>query len=436
MASARPHSPEPTGPLLNTACEAGAGEREALSLAYQAVRDRTEALAAPLGAEDQNLQSMPDASPCKWHRAHTTWFFETFILQRYQPDFRWHEPHFCELFNSYYQAIGKQYPRPKRGLISRPDIHQVADYRAEVDRRITDLLNSVDQRHWRAVSGLAALGLNHEQQHQELILTDVQHGLFQNPSLPAYRLSGAPAATPAGQTAWLSLDGGLANIGHTGTGFAFDNESPCHSYYLEPYRLASRPVSVAEYQAFIRDGGYDNPLLWLSDGWAWQQAGQISHPLYWLERDGECSTQFTLFGERELHPDAPVSHLSYYEANAYANWAGARLPTEQEWEHAVRTLNAWPTEADDSLLPAFDAADRGPLVFGGVWEWTASAYSPYPGFKPGAGAVGEYNGKFMSNQIVLRGRSCLTAAGHSRASYRNFFYPDARWQCSGIRLAQ
>jgi ergothioneine biosynthesis protein EgtB len=382
---------------------------DALPRRYQAVRAASLALAAPLSAEDCALQSMPDASPTKWHLAHTSWYFETFALEPALPDYRAFDPAFRVLFNSYYNGVGPQYARPQRGLLTRPSLDQVLAYREHVDRHLLALL---DGKLDDARREIIELGTHHEQQHQELILTDLKHLFAQNPLAPVYSESGAhPARVDARDARFVAFPGGLREIGHAGGGFAFDNEGPRHRVYLEPFALASRPVSNREYLAFVDAGGYRDPEPWLADGWATVQRQGWEAPLYW-QRRGDAWWTFTLRGARELALDEPVTHVSFYEADAYARWAGARLPTEQEWEVAATG------------------------AFGDVWEWTRSAYAPYPGYAPAAGALGEYNGKFMSNQMVLRGGSCATPADHLRASYRNFFYPDARWQFSGIRLAR
>jgi ergothioneine biosynthesis protein EgtB len=392
-----------------------------LARRHAAVRRRSLALAAPLSAEDQALQSMPDASPTKWHLAHTTWFFETVVLAPHQPGHRPFDPRYGKLFNSYYESLGPRHPRPQRGLLSRPSLAEVHAYRAAVDAAMAAFMANADADTWAAAAGLVELGLHHEQQHQELMLTDILHALSMNPLLPAaYPIdAGLPGLAPAapvspGAPDWCEQAGGDVPVGHDGVGFAFDNESPRHAVRLQPFALARRLVTNAEQQAFIDDGGYRRPELWLSDGWATVQAQGWRAPLHWLD-DGR---QFTLHGSMPRLPDAPVLHLSFYEAAAHAEWAGARLPTEFEWEAAVTGPNP-PEQA-----------------FGSVWQWTRSSYDPYPRFRPPTGAVGEYNGKFMVGQIVLRGSSLATPEGHARASYRNFFPPAARWQFTGLRLAR
>ncbi|MDB5986893.1 MAG: hypothetical protein JWR16_1946 [Nevskia sp.] len=408
-----------------------------LSARVVQVRSLSRRLAKPLSPEDCGAQSMPDASPVKWHLAHTTWFFETFLLRRYVPGYRVFDERYGLLFNSYYEALGPRHPRPLRGLLTRPSLDSVLAYRAQVDAALGDWLSSGKVND--EALALIELGLHHERQHQELLLTDVKHLLFQNPLQPAYRSDLiAPHATAAQPLRFHDVAEGRIDIGHDGDGFAFDNESPRHTQWLQPHRIADRPVSNAEYRAFIRDGGYRRAEFWLSDGWAIVQTRDWQRPLYWNE---DLSASFTLAGIQPLAESAPVCHVSYYEADAYARWAGARLPTEVEWEVSAATLPISGNFVDSDLLQATAPAETQELprlrqFFGDVWEWTGSAYLPYPGFRIAPGAVGEYNGKFMNNQMVLRGGSCVSHADHLRASYRNFFYADARWQFSGIRLAQ
>ena len=375
---------------------------------FLAVRKLTEQLAAPLSAEDQTVQSMPDASPTKWHLAHTTWFFETFVLRPHARNYRAFDPAYEYLFNSYYEAVGPRHPRPQRGMITRPGVAEVLAYRRYVTDAMTGLLAGGDNR----IAPLVELGLHHEQQHQELLLMDAKHLLAQNPLKPAYHAIVA-AKAKARPLAWREFEGGLVEIGHDGSGFAFDNEGPRHRVWLEPFALAARPVNCGEYLAFMDDGGYRRPEFCLSAGWdsVCQRGWQA--PLYW-ERDGEGWQVFTLSGMTAIDPSQPVCHVSAYEAAAYAKWAGKRLPREQEWETGAGAVED----------------------IGQVWEWTASPYVAYPGYREPAGAIGEYNGKFMANQMVLRGGCAATPRDHIRTTYRNFFPPDARWMFGGIRLAE
>jgi ergothioneine biosynthesis protein EgtB len=425
--------------------------RTALAEAYPAIRGLTEALAAPLSPEDQTVQSMPDVSPTKWHRAHTTWFFETFLLLAELDGYRPFHPSYGYLFNSYYEAVGERYPRPDRGLVTRPGVHEIAAYRGHVDEAMGRLLDTPAPAE---VLDLVELGLHHEQQHQELLLMDIKHVLSKSPLAPRY-VSGplGPPAAPrapgpctvpdvpppgapgeAPKLGWVEHQGGVAEIGLGGTAFGFDNESPRHRVLLAPFALADRPVTCGEWAAFADDGGYDKPELWLSDGWAAVRSQGWDAPLYW-SGDAAGRRVFTLAGERALDPGEPVCHVSYYEADAYARWAGARLPTEAEWEVVAQGSPTGPDGAPYRVHPD-RRGGRGMRLFGDVWQWTQSAYSPYPGFRPAPGAVGEYNGKFMVNQQVLRGSSCLTPVGHARPTYRNFFPAAARWPCTGVRLAR
>ena len=417
-----------------------------LAARFAEIRARTLTLAAPLSAEDCVAQSMPDASPVKWHLAHTTWFFETFILEpRGVPAF---EPAFRVLFNSYYNAVGEKHPRPERGLLTRPSLESVRAYRAHVDREMQAVWPDANGN--GALSALLELGLHHEEQHQELILTDVKHLLSRHPTRPAYRpaqevapsseiASRSPAAS-GHERDFTAFPEGVCEVGHAGPGFAFDNECPRHRVYVGAFELATRPVTNAEFLGFIGDGGYQRPDLWLSLGWDIVQAQRWQAPLYWEQHDGAWR-RFTLSGMAPLDPRAPVCHISYFEADAFARWAGARLPTEFEWEVAARDIPPTGHFADaggfDPRPASAGAQPAGPAqLFGDVWDWTSSSYGPYPGFRVARGAVGEYNGKFMCNQYVLRGGSCATPASHIRATYRNFFPPEARWQFSGLRLAR
>lgn len=389
-------------------------EADDMGARFRAIRARTNALAAPLSPEDCQIQSMPDASPTKWHLAHTSWFFETFILKPLLPGYSEFDPAYAVLFNSYYVGVGARHPRPQRGLLSRPGLADIMAYRTHVDAAIETYLDRVGG----SVSDLFELGLQHEQQHQELILMDALHALSCNPLEPAYWTSRSANDRPVvgGSDDWLDAPGGLVSIGHDGQGFAFDNEGPVHRAWVEPFRIATRLVTNGTYIAFIEDGGYSRPQLWLSDGWDAVQAQGWTAPLYW-DHDELGWTRFSLAGRQPVNLTEPVTHISYYEADAFARWAGSRLPTEQEWEVAASAL----------------AIEQ---VEGSAWQWTRSPYVPYPGFAAAEGPVGEYNGKFMANQMVLRGGSSATPDGHTRITYRNFFPPTARWAFSGVRLAR
>ncbi len=405
---------------------------------YEQVRAHTEALAAPLSPEDQTVQSMPDVSPTKWHRAHVTWFFETFVLAEREPGFAPFQERYWFLFNSYYETVGPRYSRPDRGLVSRPGAHEVGDYRANVDERVRDLLDRLDGGALAALADTVELGFHHEQQHQELLLMDIKHVLSRNPLRPTYRGGPVPRGEPDA-LGWVDVDGGLVSVGHDGDGFHFDNEGPRHRAWLEPFRLADRLVTNGEWLAFMADGGYARHELWLSDGWGTVNREGWRAPLYWTQEDGVW-LEHTLHGTWPVNPALPVSHVSFYEADAYASWAGARLPSEVEWEHAVVTAGVSPggNLADvETFHPRPAPPSTGGLrqLFGDCWEWTSSAYHPYPGFQPPAGAVGEYNGKFMSNQMVLRGGCALTPPDHARITYRNFFPHRSRWALTGVRLA-
>ena len=405
--------------------------QDTLADRYEAVRQTTERLARPLSAEDQTVQSMPDVSPTKWHRAHTSWFFETFLLEPFQTGYQPFHPDFGYLFNSYYESVGPRYSRAMRGCVSRPGVAEIADYRRHVDEHMADFLD-------HGVGGkersLVELGLHHEQQHQELLLMDIKHVLAMSPLDQPY-LAPPPTGVPAsvGRADWVKHDGGLISVGHDGTGFAFDNEGPAHQVALEPFALADRLVTCGEWLDFMADGGYRTVGLWLSDGWAAVQSQDWEAPLYWERHDGDW-TVFTLHGRRPVDRNEPVCHVSYYEADAFASWAGSRLPTEFEWEASATGQPIEGQLTDDRT--AHPAVQSAPSWFGGAWAWTSSAYLPYPRFRPASGAVGEYNGKFMVNQQVLRGGSCVTPGGHVRATYRNFYPPAARWPFTGLRLAK
>lgn len=406
---------------------------------YQQVRAATEALCAPLEIEDYVVQSMADASPAKWHLAHTAWFFETFVLLELCPGYRPHDPAFGYLFNSYYQSVGAMHARAERGALSRPTVNQVIAYRRAVDQAMTALLSRSDAPARAEIDRRTEIGLHHEQQHQELLLMDAKHMLSVNPLEPAYHARAIPGGRAAPPAAWVEFEAGVRQIGHAGDEFAYDNETPRHRVYLDGFALADRLVTAGEWQDFIDDGGYARADLWLSDGWARCQAEGWAAPLYWSRKESHWF-EHTLSGVRPVDPHAPVVHVSFYEADAYARWAGARLPREAEWEVAARAQPIAGNFADDGHyhpLPLGDD-DRGPLrqLWGHVWEHTASPYVAYPGFRPLPGALGEYNGKFMSNQQVLRGGSCATPADHMRATYRNFFYPHQRWAFGGVRLAR
>jgi ergothioneine biosynthesis protein EgtB len=429
-----------TPPVEAEAPPAVSGPGSILLAEYRAVRGQTETLGEPLEPEDFVVQSMPDASPAKWHFAHTTWFFETFVLSAALPGYRPRFPQYNFLFNSYYNAIGERIARDRRGLLSRPTIAEVRTYRRDVDGRMADWLGSVDEAALGPLAPLVVLGLHHEQQHQELILTDLKHAFAGNPLRPLYRDRPAEASASPGPLAWTGFPGGVHRIGHEGPGFAFDNETPRHAEYLERFELASRPATNGEYLAFLEDGGYDRPEFWLSDGWAARKSRGWTAPLYWENADQRWMAT-TLAGWRPVEPDEPVTHVSFYEADAFARWSGARLPTEAEWEVAALERPVVGNFLESGRYhpapaPGSTGEDHPSQMFGDVWEWTRSPYSPYPGYRPADGALGEYNGKFMCNQMVLRGGSCATPRLHIRGTYRNFFPPDARWQFSGIRLAR
>ena len=412
-------------------------ERESLLLDYLRIRKDSANICAPLQTEDYCIQTMPDVSPAKWHLAHTSWFFETFLLVPLAKNYRCFDPAYDHLFNSYYLTHGTPYARPARGLLSRPTVTEIYQYREAIDEAMHALFANLSDQAWKQAAPLITLGLNHEQQHQELMLTDLKHVFAHNPLRPRYRDLPVSNTDKVEPLSWIAAAEGIHEVGHTGSGFGYDNEFPRHRVLLQPFALASRPVTNAEYLEFINDGGYSNPALWLSDGWATLQANNWQAPLYWEKRDGEW-WYMTLGGMRPVDMHAPVCHVSQYEAVAYAHWTGDRLATEFEWETSVSDLAIEGNFRGTDYLQPIAASNRSALqqCYGDVWEWTASAYSPYPGYRVPEGTVGEYNGKFMSSQVVLRGGSCATPADHIRSSYRNFFYPKDRWQFSGIRLAR
>jgi ergothioneine biosynthesis protein EgtB len=411
-----------------------------LSLAERFSHTREQSVAACklLSIEDYGLQAEDFTSPPKWHLAHTSWFFETFLLKPYLHGYQVLNEQYSYLFNSYYNGVGEQFPRPRRGLLSRPTVAQVLDYRHHVDHHLLQLLAREDHPERQEILRRCALGIEHEQQHQELFYTDLKYSLFCNPLYPVYCPFLGDLAVSSGSAAgWQRYDGGLIDIGHGGAGFAFDNEGPRHRFYLHPFELATRLVTNGEFLGFIEDGGYRNPELWLADGWAELQTSGWCRPHYWIEREGAL-LEYTLHGLLPLLPDQPVCHISAYEADAYARWAGGRLPTEMEWEAAAAGQAVDAAGVDDGVYQPQPCARGDGLhqLYGECWQWTSSAYHPYPGYAPAAGAIGEYNGKFMANQWVLRGGSCVSKAEHLRATYRNFFYPRDRWQFTGLRLAR
>ncbi|MFO0889094.1 MAG: ergothioneine biosynthesis protein EgtB [Isosphaeraceae bacterium] len=423
-------------------------DRDELKRCYREVRRTTEALCEPLEVEDHVIQSMPDASPAKWHLAHTSWFFETFVLAPEAPGYRPVDPRYGFLFNSYYNAVGERIARDRRGLLSRPTVAEVYAYRAAIDEQVEGFLDRAADAVIEKVRGTIILGLHHEQQHQELIVTDIKHALAGNPLRPVYR-EREDGSNPPGLSVppirWVEFDAGLREIGHEGSSFAFDNETPRHRQYVHGFAVADRPVTNGEYLRFIEDRGYGRPQFWLSDGWFAATRNHWCGPLYWESQDDHRERLFTLSGMRDLDPDVPVCHVSYFEADAYARWAGARLPTEAEWETAAKSgPSSGGTFLESGRFHPGTLLGRegrpGPTaisrLLGDVWEWTQSPYTAYHGFRPAPGAIGEYNGKFMCNQFILRGGSCATPRSHIRATYRNFFPPEARWQFSGIRLAK
>ncbi len=411
-----------------------------LTAEYREVRSATERLCAGLNIEDFVIQSMPDASPVKWHLAHTTWFFETFVLAGADSMHGSVLPESSYLFNSYYNLVGPMHARDKRGLLSRPTVREVSSYRAAIDRKMEDLMDALDDKQWHQIGPVIRLGLNHEQQHQELILTDLKHLFAQNPLRPNYRNAAGRAfeVSEIPPLRWVQFEEGVYRVGHERNDeFCFDNEMPAHRHFLESFSLGSRLITNAEYLAFMEDGGYERPELWLAAGWDAAKQGGWNAPLYWERNYGGWSS-YDLSGMRPIGLAEPVCHVSYFEADTYARWAGARLPFEAEWESAAVDLPCEGNFVDTGILHPVsgDALPGIRQIFGDAWEWTASSYAPYPGYRPGVGALGEYNGKFMCNQYVLRGGSCVTPRSHIRATYRNFFAPDKRWQFTGIRLAK
>ena len=411
----------------------------ALTSQFEQVRALTDTLVEPLSAEDQLVQSMADVSPTKWHRAHTTWFFETFVLAPNQPGYVDVDPSYDYLFNSYYEAVGPRQPRAERGMLSRPSVDEIAEYRAAVDSSMIAFLKELDD-HDPALLDLIELGLHHEQQHQELLLMDIKHVFWTHPFKPRYSdltgRGGHAVSQAAAPVSWTGFEGGLIDIGHQGSGFAFDNELPGHQTFVGNFEIADRLITCGEWLEFMDAGGYETVGLWLSEGWETARTNEWDAPLYWFKEAGEWRI-FSLSGSRPLRLDEPVVHVSLFEADAYARWAGARLPTEFEWEHATEQVLDDGNFVESGMLHPVPAVESGlQQMFGDVWEWTSSSYSPYPGFSPAPGAVGEYNGKFMINQAVLRGGSAVTPGGHIRATYRNFFPASARWQFGGVRLAR
>lgn len=423
--------------------EPGHQSREFLTKSFKTVRDFSHTLAEPLEIEDYVIQSMPDVSPTKWHLAHTSWFFETFVLSKAVKGYKSLSPQYAYLFNSYYIQAGERHLRPKRGLISRPTVEETYNYRNYVDEHMVEFMDGADEREWKEFSPVIEIGIHHEQQHQELIVTDIKHVFSENPLRPVYVANSdknGKSAKGAPPAKWIDFEGGLNLIGHEGKGFGYDNEYPRHKVYIEPFRLQSRLVTNGEYIEFIEDGGYETPGLWLSEGWATVESRSWKAPFYWERKNGRWAC-FTLSGMRSVITEEPVCHVSYFEADAYARWSGARLPTESEWESAAGGLPVEGNFVEElSFHPEARASVKVQLplrqMYGDVWEWTQSPYTSYPGFKTLPGALGEYNGKFMCSQFVLRGGSCATSKSHIRKTYRNFFPPDARWQFMGIRLAK
>lgn len=413
--------------------------RDSLLKSYIKVRAFSHKLAKPLTKEDYVVQSMPDVSPTKWHLAHTSWFFEAFILSKTEKKYKSLHPQYNFLFNSYYVQVGERHSRPKRGLISRPTVDEVYEYREYVDKNMNKVFKNLDDKKFAKIAKVIEIGIHHEQQHQELIVTDIKHVLSENPLYPTYKKSaGKKSKNKISSAGWINFDGGIYTIGNKGDNFGYDNEFPPHKTYLEPFSLSSKLVTNGEYLEFLNDGGYSKPELWLSDGWNTVSSNDWKSPLYWIKKDGSWH-HFSLGGLKELDLSQPVCHISFYEAEAFSRWAGARLPSEFEWEIASKDIKIAGNFVDNgNFHPVSAESGNGNLsqMYGDVWEWTRSPYLPYPGYDTPPGALGEYNGKFMCNQMVLRGGSCATSKSHIRNSYRNFFPPDARWQFMGLRLSK
>lgn len=408
--------------------------RAALVARYEFVRTHTESLCKPLAIDDYQVQSIIQTSPPKWHIAHVSWFFETFVLAKFRPGYKPFDERFDFVFNSYYYTHGEMYARSQRGLLSRPTVEEIYRYRAHIDDNMRELITAGDESIWQELVFLVELGLNHEQQHQELLLMDIKHNFSVNPVAPAYRDDLSVPSGEAREMRWLERSGGIRQIGHEGSGFAFDNETPRYQVLIQNHRLADRFITNGEYLEFIEAEGYQDPALWLADGWALLQHENWRHPLYWKNNDGDW-TQFTLGGPRQLSINEPVCHISFYEADAYARWAGKRLPLESEIEALLAEQEVQGNFINNDFLHPMPASDAGQW-YGDLWAWTTSPYTAHPGFRPLEGSMGEYNGKFMSNQMVLKGGCCITPAEHVRASYRNFFYPHERWAFTGLRLAE
>lgn len=419
---------------MTAALPTSTSDRHALLVEYQRIRATSAAICSPLAYDDYQIQSIIETSPPKWHLGHVTWFFETFLLQAFVKGYQPFQPEYNFLFNSYYQTVGTMQPRPQRGLLARPTVEEVYAYRAAIDERMAELIETATEEHWPDIAFRLTLGLHHEQQHQELLYMDIKHNFRSNPLRPAYLPEILPQVEQASPLGWEMRAGGLIEAGFDGDGFAYDNERPRHKVWLEPHRLGDRLITNAEYLEFIADDGYQRSDLWLADGWHHIRQHGWQAPLYWEQRDGEW-WEFTLHGMAPLHPAAPVAHISYYEADAFARWAGKRLPLETELEHKLSELEP-PADGHFTDRGVFHPQPGTGQWYGSLWEWTASPYTAYPRFQPLEGSMGEYNGKFMCNQWVLRGGACITPPDHIRPTYRNFFYPHDRWQFSGIRLAE